>query len=182
MFGARFIPVILLTALFPASASAQRRVPARDAAAVGGEIGVMAPVDDALDSGVALEGFYEYYFSPRTSMRVGAGWAEPGFAGRDDLSLRIVRVPFDMVHNWEGGEIHPYVGAGIGIYFLQVENHGNSVGDSETKLGATLLGGAEFFTGRTTAVKAEARYHIIDDIRGLEPDGFAITIGLKKYF
>ena len=26
------------------------------------------------------------------------------------------------------------------------------------------------------------RDHIIDDIRGVEPDGFSLTIGLKKYF
>jgi hypothetical protein len=182
ILAVRIVLVCLLAALAPATASAQRRVPARDAAAIGGDLGVFLPTDDNLDSGLVLEGFYEYYLSARISMRVGLGWAQPGFAQQEKFALRAVRIPFDIVHNWEGGAIHPFVGAGLGIYFLQVENDGESVGDSDTKLGATLFGGAEFFTGRKTSVKAEARYHIVDGIRGLEPDGLAVTIGLKKYF
>jgi hypothetical protein len=177
--GAFILPVILV---IPATAAAQRRVPATDSAAIGGDVGVFIARDERLDSGLALEGFYEYYFSPRTSMRVGLGWAEPSFDREDEDSLRYVRIPFDVVRNWEGGAVHPFVGAGLGIYFLQEKDNGRSIGDSETKLGGTLFGGAEFFTGRRTAVKAEARYHIISNTRGFNPDGLAVTIGLKQYF
>jgi hypothetical protein len=31
-------------------------------------------------------------------------------------------------------------------------------------------------------VKAEARWHVVQNVRGLNPDGLALTIGLKKYF
>ena len=113
-------------------------------------------------------------------MRIGFGWAEPESDVDDEDSLRIMRVPFDIVYNWEGGAIHPFVGAGLGAYFLQLKDNGESFGDSETKLGATLFGGAEFFTGRTAALKAEARYHIVDDVLGIEGDGLALTIGFKK--
>ena len=101
---------------------------------------------------------------------------------RSAVSIWFPSVPFDIVYNWEGGALHPFVGAGLAAYFLQLKDNGRSFGDSETKLGATLFGGAEFFTGRTTSLKAEARYHIVDDVRGLEPDGLALTIGFKKYF
>ena len=113
-------------------------------------------------------------------MRIGFGWAEPESDVDDEDSLRIMRVPFDIVYNWEGGAIHPFVGAGLGAYFLQLKDNGESFGDSETKLGATLFGGAEFFTGRTAALKAEARYHIVDDVLGIEPEGLSLTIGFRS--
>ena len=166
----------------PAAASAQRRVPATDAAAVGGEVGLFVPRSDALDTGLALEGFYEYYFTPRGSLRLGLGWLNPHFSGRQEDSLRTLRVAVDGVYNWERGELHPFVGGGIGIYFLQPQNNGNSVGDSETKTAATVFGGAEFFTSRKLSIKAEGRYHIVGDAFGVNPDGLELTIGLKKYF
>ena len=175
----------ILSAAFVALASgaaAQGRVPATDSGAIGGDVGVIVPRSDALSSGPVLEGFFEYYFSPRTSLRLGLGWADPSFDRDDEDSLRTLRVPIDLVYNWEGGTVHPFVGAGIGIYFLQRKENGESFGDSETKLGATLFGGAELFTGRTVSVKGEARYHLVGDVFGLNPGGLAVTIGLKKYF
>jgi opacity protein-like surface antigen len=92
------------------------------------------------------------------------------------------QVAIFMVHNWEGGTIHPFVGAGIATYFLQRRNAGGNFGDSESKLGGTLFGGVEIFTSPTVAVKAEGRYHLVPRTFGLDPDGFALTVGLKKYF
>lgn len=175
----------ILSILFlgvPTAAAAQGRVPAAESGALGGDIGVIAPREEALSTGVTLEGFYEYYFSARSSMRLGLGWANVPFDREEDDSLRTLRVPVDLVYNWEHGEVHPFVGAGIGIYFVQLKDNGESIGDSETKLGATLLGGAEFFIGPTFAVKGEARYHVVGDVFGLNPGGLAVTIGAKKYF
>jgi opacity protein-like surface antigen len=175
--------VVALLLLIPTVALAQRRrVPATDSGALGGDVGLFVPRSDALDAGPALEGFYEYYFTPRGSLRLGLGWANPSFAGRDNDSLRTLRVAVDGVYNWERGKVHPFVGAGIGIYFLQPKNNGNNAGDAETKTGATLFGGAEFFTSRTVSVKAEGRYHLVSESFGINPDGLALTIGMKKYF
>jgi outer membrane protein with beta-barrel domain len=174
--------VIVWLVLIPTVAFAQRRVPATDSGAVGGDVGLFVPRSDVLDAGPALEGFYEYYFTPRGSLRLGLGWANPSFDGRQDDSLRTLRVAVDGVYNWERGAVHPFVGAGLGIYFLQPKNNGNNVGDSETKTGATLFGGAEFFTSRTVSFKAEGRYHLVSDAFGINPGGLALTIGVKKYF
>jgi opacity protein-like surface antigen len=187
MSSRRFIAITVLLLTLPAVADAQGRrsrgrTPHEGSAAVGGDIGVFLPSEDVLDSGLALEGFYEYYLTPRTSIRIGLGWANPDFDGDSDAHLRYVRVPLDVVYNWEGGKVHPFVGAGLGIYFLQFRNNGHDVGDSETKLGATLLGGVELFTSRTVSVKGELRYHIVSDIDTFNPDGAAVSIGLKKYF
>ena len=168
--------------LMPANAFAQGRTPAPESGAVGGDLGVFIPADDALGSSLALEGFYEYYLTSRVSVRTGLGWTNPSFDREDDDSLRHFRVALDVVHNWEGGTVHPFVGGGIGIYFLQPRDNGESVGDSESKIGATLFGGVEYFTSNTVSVKGELRYHIISDAFGLNPDGMALMIGVKKYF
>jgi opacity protein-like surface antigen len=175
-----FFLVLVLTC--PAPSAAQGRVPAAESGALGVDFGLFLPRDEGLESGLALEGFYEYYLSARTSVRLGVGWANPQFDGREDDSLRHVRVAGDIVYNWERGAVHPFAGVGLGVYFLQRKDNGESVGDSETKFGGTIFGGAEFFSSRTFALKAEARYHVIRDIGGLDPDGLALMVGVKTYF
>ena len=178
-FIKHFILTVTVLAL-PATALAQR-VPATDSAAIGGDVGLFFPRQDGMKFGPTLEGFYEYYFQPRTSVRIGLGWARPKFDPFTEDSVRYLRVPVDVVYNWEGGAVHPFVGAGLGVYFLQQQHNGNNAGDSQTKLGGTLFGGVELFTGRTTALKFEARYHAVQRTF-IEPDGLALTVGLKKYF
>lgn len=178
----RHFTIVASVLLIPTAVFAQRRVPATDSGAVIGEVGLFLPKSDLLDTGPVLEGAYEYYFTPRGSLRLGLGWANPSFSGREDESLRTIRVAVDGVYNWERGAVHPFAGAGIGIYFLQPKRNGENAGDSETKTGLTLFGGAEFFTTRTVSVKAEGRYHVVADAFGIDPDGLALTIGLKKYF
>ena len=173
---------ILAIALALAPSVTFAQTPRTDSAAVGGDIGVFIPRADGLDNGLNLEGFYEYYLSPRTSVRLGLGWMNPKSEFEDEDSIRYIRVAGDIVRNWEGGNVHPFVGAGVGIYFLQQKDNGESIGDSETKFGGTIFGGAEFFLNNTTAVKGEARYHIIANVGDFNPDGLALTIGLKKYF
>jgi hypothetical protein len=174
--------VLIMVLAVPSLSLAQRRVPATDSAAIGADVGLFLPREEALDTGPTVEGFYEYYFAPRTSVRIGLGWANPEFDREEDDSLRYVRIATDLVYNWEGGAIHPFVGAGLGVYFLQLRDNGRDLGDSESKLGGTVFGGLEFFTSRRVSVKAEARYHLVSDVDSLNPDGLALTIGLKKYF
>lgn len=145
-------------------------------------MGVFFPRADGLGTGPALEGFYEYYMDPRNSLRLGVGLARPKFDRESQDSMRYLRVGGDLVHNWEGGAIHPFVGAGIGAYFLQEKDNGTSVGDSQTKLGGNFFGGLEYFTSRTFSVKGEARYHVVSNAGAFDPDGLELTIGVKKYF
>jgi Outer membrane protein beta-barrel domain len=168
----------------PAPAAAQARMPHRGASAIGGEVGAFFPKDDALTTGLVLEGFYEYYLTARESLRVGVGWMNPKWEAETSDSLRQVRIGADLLHNWEGGAVHPFVGAGLGAYFLQFRDNGESIGDSETKFGGSIFGGVEFFTSDTFAVKGEARYHIVPrtDQLDLNPSGLSLTFGVKSYF
>ena len=180
------IPFLVIAfAFLPLMAEAQGRTPRTDSAAVGGEIGIFRPSDDALESGLSLDGFYEYYLSPRASLRLGLGWTKPQYEFEPDESLRYVRVGGDLIYNWEGGTVHPFVGVGLGVYILQPRENGDDRADSESKLGGVLLGGVEYFTGDTVSIKGEASYHLISDVDGFgprNPDGLKLTIGLKKYF
>ena len=173
-----------LIMLFPAAGQAQSRTPAADSAAIGGDVGLFFPKADDLKAGLDLFGFYEYYPAPRTSFRLGLEWMNPQYdEDRDpDASVRVIRVGGDFVYNWERGAIHPFAGGGLGIYVLQPRNNGRNEGDSETKFGASMFGGLEYFTSRTMAVKAEGRYHLVSDADGFDPDGLSLTVGLKKYF
>ena len=178
-FIRRSILAILAT-LAPAAALAQ--TPKADSGAVGGDIGIFLPSQDNMKSGLMLEGFYEYYPTARTSLRLGLGWGNPKYDTEEDDSVSFIRIGGDVVYNWEGGSVHPFAGGGLGIYFLQNRDNGESVGDSETKFGGTLFGGAEFFTSNTVSFKAEAKYHLIADAGAYNPDGLSLTIGVKKYF
>jgi hypothetical protein len=179
------LPIIAgAMALLPAVAEAQR-TPRTGSAAIGADVGVFRPSEDALDSGLALDGLYEYYMSPRVSLRLGLGWTNPAYDGSNDEHLRYVRIGGDLIHNWEGGTIHPFVGAGLGVYILEPREDGDSAADSESKVGGVLLGGIEMFTSNTVSIKGEVSYHLISNVDNFgpeNPDGFKITLGLKKYF
>jgi hypothetical protein len=166
----------------PTTAAAQPRMPHRDASGLGVEVGVFVPQQNGRANAPEVSGFFEHYMTARDSLRVSAGWTAPEVNGSPSHSTREVRVGGDLIHNWEGGAIHPFLGAGLGVYFLQGRAAGNDVGDSAARLGGTLLGGAELFTAKTIAVKAEARYNVVSGWNGYNPSGFALTIGLKSYF
>ena len=180
------LPIIaVVLCLLPVAAEAQGRTPRTDSAAVGVDIGWFRPVEDVLKPSLSLDGFYEYYLSPRTSIRLGLGWMAPEYEDEDDESLRYVRVGGDVIYNWEGGTVHPFVGAGLGLYVMQPRENGDDVADSESKLGAVVLGGFEYFTSNTVALKAEASYHFISNVENFgpaNPNGLKLSIGLKKYF
>lgn len=166
----------------PAVATAQGRMPHRDAGAIGGEVGIFLPKEDLLTKGPVIEGFYEHYLTARDSVRVGVGWLNPKWEPETSDSLRQIRIAVDFVRNWEGGAVHPFVGAGLGTYFIQFRDNGENAGDSDTKIGGTVFGGVEYFTSDTFAVKGEARYHIVAKTDAFNPSGLALTFGVKRYF
>jgi Outer membrane protein beta-barrel domain len=166
----------------PVPVLAQERVPHKGSTAVGIDVGVLAPTSDQLDKSLLVNALYEYYVTPRVSLRTEFGWANPEFKGAGIDSLRQAPLRMDINYNWERGRWHPFVGTGVGAYFMQFRNNGQSFGQAETKLGLNSGGGMEYFLNRNVAVKAEGRYHAIANARGQEPSGVTLTAGLKTYF
>jgi hypothetical protein len=182
MTAARALLLIVMLLVTGASnAAAQARVPDDGMAAVGGNIGFIVP-KEPFETDIALSGTFDYYVTPRLSLRPGVLWANPGVEDHDE-SLQRVGLLFDVIYNWERGKWHPFAGAGIGAYFFQPKAFGESFREDETNIGATIGGGIEYFTTRTTVIKGEAQYHFIDQgTLPQSPSALTLTIGVKKYF
>jgi opacity protein-like surface antigen len=169
----------LLSLFLPLTVSAQ---PRDGQLAVGGDIGVFVPADDQLDRSLIWGGFVEGYVTPRVGIRGSLFLTSPEYERGTDEHERQLRLGADVIYNWEGGRIHPFVGGGLGAHFLQFTDNGDSIGESDTKLGVSVLGGLEYFLNRAWTLKGEARYQWVDDRPGVDPDGLALTVGLKRYF
>lgn len=165
----------------PATVGAQP-VPDAGQVAAGGEIGVFIPKDEQIEPGLVGGGFVEFYATPRVGIRGSLMAMRSGYDRRDDDDERQLRFGADIIYNWEFGSVHPFVGGGIGVHLLRFYRDGDNEGPNDTNFGAQALGGAEFFMNRVWTVKAEGRYLWVADRPNLDPDGLALTIGLKRYF
>jgi hypothetical protein len=170
----------LFVLLFPVIAGAQ--TPNTGMLAAGADVGVVFP-DDAFENAPTLQGFGEYYLTPRVGVRGLLGWTSPGVRGRTEDHFRQVKLLFNMAYNWEGGVLHPFVTAGAGAYFVRIKRESLPDPDGETRGGINFGGGVEYFLSRVTTVKGEVRWDVVSHPTGL-PDatGLTLTIGLKRYF
>ena len=161
---------------------AQAQTPDTGLIGAGADIGVLFP-DEALESTITLDGFAEYYVTPRISVRGLIGWASPGYENRTEDNFRQPRLLFNGVYNWEFGEWHPFVTAGAGAYFVRQLLEDRDDPDGETRGGINFGGGVEYFLNGMSAIKAEGRWDIVSHPAGF-PDvsAFALTIGYKRYF
>jgi hypothetical protein len=177
------ISCILCALLFSLTTSARaQRVPSEGSMAAGGEVGFFAPGDDDLELSPIVGGFFEYYFTPRLSIRPGIVFLDPALDDNDEDSLRQVRFGADVIYNWERGRWHPFVGGGISASSLRLKDNGVGFGNTERQLGISGLGGVEYFFRRRTSLKFEGRALFVDDVFGLDPGGVSGTAGVKWYF
>jgi len=181
---------VLSLAVGVSSASAQRRVqrraPAPGMVGLGASIGADIPSDPALDKGLDIAGTIEGYLTSRVSVRgqLGAAWWDivgQRFTG----TVKPLYVDGNVVYNWEGGAIHPYVTGGIGMYRMRSEENG--LEGSDTKAGFNVGGGLEFFFTPRATFTGEALYHKVDAFatpRATFGNGsfWRIAMGLKTYF
>lgn len=180
----RLLSVALLFGLLLAAApnADAQPVPNARQLAVGGDIGVFLPSDDQTDGSVIFGGFAEYYFTPRLSIRGSLSTTRPEYSRGTDEQERQHRLGADVIYNWEHGKIHPFAGGGLGIHFMRFYDNGDNIGPNDTEVGVSGLGGVEVFLNRAWTFKVEGRYQWVDDRPLYDPDGFALTFGVKRYF
>lgn len=172
-----------LLLILPTAALAQSRVPHEGSMAAGAEAGFYAPVDDALDATPIVGGFFEYYFTPRVSIRPSLMFLNPGFdIGDPEDSVRHLRFAGDVIYNWEKGEWHPFAGGGLSIHSLRLKDNGHAFGDTHNEIGAAGLGGVEYFFKERVSLKFEGRVQFVNDAFGFDTSGFSGTVGVKWYF
>jgi opacity protein-like surface antigen len=163
------------------------RVPETGMTGVSFSTGITIPRDDSLETGPTLIVKGERYVTPRVSVRglFGGSWNDvtgQGFTG----TSRPIMLNGNVVYNWEGGKVHPYVTAGVGWYHYRFEEA--QFEDSANKFGLNFGGGVEWFISRRDSLTGEAIYHAItdDEVRSplmlYKPSFWTIAGGYKKYF
>ena len=66
----------------------------------------------------------------------------------------------NVVYNWEGGKIHPYVTGGLGFYHFRYTE--SNINTTDSHFGGDSGGGAEYFFTRHDTITAEVLAHIIE--------------------
>lgn len=175
-----FLAAGLSLLLFSAPAAAQ--TPDTGLIGVGVDLGVLFP-DEALENTLTIDGYAEWYITPRISLRAMLAWAKPGFENRTEDNFRQTKLLFNGVYNWEFTEWHPFVTAGAGAYFVRELFEDADDPDAETRGGINFGGGVEYFLNSMSSIKGEGRWDIVSHPAGF-PDatGFSLTIGYKRYF
>jgi hypothetical protein len=173
---------VLLFSLIAVAAPAVAQTLDRGTTAAGVNVGVLFP-DERFERALALEGFGDYYLTPRVSIRGLLGWASPSLDGRTEDHFRQVKLLFSGVYNWDRGQWDPFVSAGAGVYFLRQLFDNRDDPDRERRGGINLGGGLEYAATDVFSVKGEARWDIVSHPSG-HPDatGLTISLGFKRYF
>lgn len=186
---ASFVATCIVGALAVPAAAQERNgpVPAPGMFAVGGSFGAAPPSEPSFTNGLALTGNVEGYLTRRVSIRGqvhGAFWdiTGRGFTG----NVRPMAFDGNVVYNFEGGRIHPFVTGGIGWYHYHFNE--NPVEGSSDRFGVNMGGGLEYFIHRHTTATAELLYHDVTSpvhspaATFNESNFWTITFGLKQYF
>lgn len=187
---ASLVAVVLVGAMaLPAAAQERNRgaVPAPGMLGIGGSIGAAPPSEPSFTNGLALTGNVEGYLTRRVSIRGqvdGAFWdiTGRGFTG----NVRPMAFDGNVVYNFEGGRIHPFVTGGVGLYHYHFNE--NPIEGSSDKFGVDFGGGLEYFVHRHTTATAEFLYHDVNSPVHSPATNFnnsnywTVTFGLKQYF
>jgi hypothetical protein len=164
------------------NAQTRVRTPDKGVIGYGVDAGVLFP-DDAFENTLAIDGFGEYYVTPRVSVRGMLAFASPGLSGRTEDHFRQTKVLFSGVYNWEKGSWRPFATFGAGFYFVRLHLDAADDPPGETRGGLNLGGGAEYLLNSESAIKTELRWDIVSHPVPL-PNATAatLTVGYKRYF
>ena len=97
-----------------------------------------------------------------------------------------VFVDGNIVYNWEGGVWHPFVTGGVGLYHYRSSENGVGNG-SDTRPGANVGGGIEYFYSRRGTITFETLYHAVSEVHTPlatfnEGQFWTFGVGVKRYF
>jgi len=161
-------------------------VPAPGMNAVGISGGFSLPAADDLNAGPALAVNYERYLTRRVSVRGQFGGAWEDIEGHSfQGTVKPMWMMGNVVYNWEGGKVHPYVTGGLGLEHYRYDESGLT--SSTNHFGGNLGGGADIFFTRRDAITAEVLAHLVEgDLQSRatydSPMYWTILFGYKKYW
>ena len=112
--------LILLGMASEISAQTRVRTPDKGVIGYGFDAGVLFP-DEEFENTFTIDGFGEYYVTPRVSVRGHARHLpSPGLSGRTEDHFRQMKLLFSGVYNWEKGPWRPFATFGAGVYFVRL--------------------------------------------------------------
>ena len=171
----------------PAIAQVERGpVPAPGMVGVGFTMSAAVPRDDTLQTGPQLGISADAYLTRRVSVRglFATSWMD---VTRHSFSGSSNPLTFNgsVVYNFEGGAVHPFLTGGMGVYHFRFQN--NDLSGSDTKIGGSFGGGAEWFVTRRDTIVGEFTYHaisgpVVTPMTSHNPSFWTIAGGYKKYF
>ena len=171
---------LLLMAGPTASLAATSTAPKEGDMAVSFNAGLANAFDDDFDDvEPVFTGSFEYYSTPRISWRglLGITSFDTDLSG--DASLDFTFLDANILYNWEGGRIHPYVTGGVGLYQKDGSSDLPSQFD-ETVFGLNGGGGLDWFLGSRWALEFEGTLH---GLTGENPNTLVLgTAGVKFWF
>jgi len=176
------IPLALLLAASGALAQDKTAAPANPSApegrwAAGGDLGWNFAIDSGADGGFLIDGFFEFRQRPNLSWRgmllATSGDVERSSGPSRDVDLRVLTG--DVVYQWAGPRVTPFVAAGIGAYRYRYQG-----GSSYLKFGMNVGGGVNIPASGGLDVKIEGALHgtTADDLDSL----FLVSVGLRYRF
>jgi hypothetical protein len=126
-------------------------------------------------------GGLDYYFQNTTSERdlVSADYTEYS-KGANDLRVIPVTLGQQTTSGSTGQSTRPYVGYGIGAYFVHISNPNDAnLGGSTVENGIAFGGyiGAGLDIGSNLFL--DARYHIVTPVKDVNTDSLELTAGLR---
>jgi hypothetical protein len=160
----------------PSSPSGRRVTPPAGTWASGFDAGFANPLgDDDFDAEPTFDAYLEYFSTPHVSWRGMLAYTAfdgpdvPGL-GTDDVVIASLNA--NVLYQWEGNAVHPFVTGGVGMY-----NYDPDLGDSDLEPGLNAGGGMNLYTAERFAIKLEALFHVTD---GREPDSYLTgTVGAR---
>ena len=166
----------MTSSLHAQTGSSRRTTPSAGTWAAGVDAGFANPLgDDDFDAEPTLDAYLEYFCTPHVSVRGMAafiGFEADDVPGVGPVDLDLFSFNGNVLYQWEGGVVHPFVGGGLGIY-----NYDPDVGDGDAEIGFNGGGGVNFYLAERFAIKVEGQFHVTD---GPEPDSyFAGTAGAR---
>ena len=170
----------LLSATTALAAHKPSQAPKAGDMAVSANLGFATAFEDNFNNlDPAFTGTFEYYSTPRVSWRGLLGFTSFEADSPSDAEVDFMFVNGNVVYNWEGGWVHPFITGGLGFYSKDASPSLPSDIDG-TELGLNFGGGLDWFLGESWALKFEGTVH---GVAGEEPDSFFLgTVGFKWWF
>lgn len=163
---------------------------------VTGKLGVYFPDENAFDDGFNVEAAYGRDFTDffpgatrqnswlnNVTLEAGIGYYEADFSEtisgfgfvpdtkvKGDLSVVPLTLSGIYNHPLGGTDFNLYGGAGVGLYFSEVEvkTNGFSDDDSSVEFGMRFVGGGEYLINPQFSLGAELRFDFVtDDVGGI---------------